>query len=191
MLGTPQCSPAPHSPRTAPYPLAASLLQPLLLLFFLHFLLLFFLLLLFLLFLRVGGGGDTPGLTPRLRQLLALHQDLPLQLLQDKGPSSGRAGDTGTRWQAGWPHLRGREVVGVLPVQRLRQQHVPEDGLHVPRHGGLLLQPAVVLQGEDDGVGRPLGTGTGMGMGTGTGSAEHPAPSTHPGAASAVLTLKA
>lgn len=176
-----------RSPRRAPYPLAASLLQPLLLLFFLHFLLLllFFLLLLFLLFLRVGDGGDTPGLTPRLWQLLALHQDLPLQLLQDEGPSSGRAGDMGTPRQVGWPHLWGREVVGVLPVQRLCQQHVPEDGLHVPGHGGLLLQPAVVLQREDDGVGRLLGTGTG------TSSAEHPAPSTCPGAASAGLTLKA
>jgi len=43
--------------------------------------------------------------------------------------------------------------MGVLPLQRLRQQHVPQDGLQVPGHGGLLLQPTVVLQGQDDRVG--------------------------------------
>lgn len=73
--------------------------------------------------------------------------------------------------------------MGVLPLQWLCQQHVPQDGLHVPGHGGLLLQPTVVLQGQDDGVGRLLGTGTG--------SAQHPAPSTHPRAAGIRLTLKA
>lgn len=51
-----------------------------------------------------------------------------------------------------WPYLWGWEDAGVLSFQGLCQQHVPKDGLHVLRHGGLLLHPTVVLQREDDGV---------------------------------------
>lgn len=45
-----------------------------------------------------------------------------------------------------WPYLWGWEDAGVLSFQGLCQQHVPKDGLHVLRHGGLLLHPTVVLQ---------------------------------------------
>lgn len=57
------------------------------------------------------------------------------------------------------PHLKGttaylrrREARG-NPFQRLVQQHGPQDGPQVTRHDSLLLQAAVVLQGQDDWVG--------------------------------------
>lgn len=57
-------------------------------------------------------------------------------------------------------HLWGRQLFRVLGVQHLRHQHVPKDAAEVAGHGGLLLQPAVVLEGQDDGVwGQLLGGG--------------------------------
>lgn len=57
-------------------------------------------------------------------------------------------------------HLWGWQLFRVLGVQHLRHQHVPKDAAEVAGHGGLLLQPAVVLEGQDDGVwGQLLGGG--------------------------------
>lgn len=80
-------------------------------------------------------------------------------------------------------HLRGWEAVG-NPFQRPVQQHGAQSRAQMSRHHALLLQAAVVLQGQDDGVGGRLAVQSRLG---GVG---HPWPSPlHP--PRSVATLKA
>lgn len=78
----------------------------------------------------MASGPPSPA-EGRSPQLLALQQDLAFQLL-----GGGQAAGDPVQW----------------PVQ----QHGAQQGAQVPRHHALLLQAAVVLQGQDDGVGGHL-----------------------------------
>lgn len=59
-------------------------------------------------------------------------------------------------------HLGGRQAGG-SPFQGPVQQHGAQGTAQVPRHDALLLQAAVVLQGQDDGVGGRLGSKSRLG----------------------------
>lgn len=110
-----------------------------------------------------GFGATLPTRGQEPPKLLPLQQDLPLQLLRTekqlvKTHPAGLAACAPALSQ-GDPtpaaNLRGRQTGGG-PVQRPVQQHGAQDGAQVSRHHTLLLQAAVVLQGQDDGVGGRL-----------------------------------
>lgn len=115
------------------------------------------------LFLRGTGVRRAP---LRQRVLLTLHQDLVLQVLRVQ-PKASPPSTTRTTCAlpsgAGATHLRGRQGLGIPVPQRPGEQLLPQDGPQVARHHRLLLHRAVVLQGQDEGVGRCLQGATGDG----------------------------